>query len=128
MSKLVNNPINDLKGELLKTKNSDFDFDITKELKEVQQEEIKQQDIEIKQKPKLKKEDKQEKEDIRKTKTYRLPQKLLNDMNKVVYMDRELRGNETTLLIKAIENYIYSKDNKELIQQYDELKGSKHNG
>lgn len=125
MSKLVNNPINDLKGELLKTKNSDFDFDITKELQEVQQEEIKQQDIEVKQKPKLKKEDKQEKEDIRKTKTYRLPQKLLNDMNKVVYMDRELRGNETTLLIKAIENYIYSKDNKELMQQYDELKGNK---
>lgn len=125
MNKLVNNPIKDLKKELLKTKNSEFDFDITKELQEVKQEETEQQDIEIKQKPKTIKDKKQEKEDIRKTKTYRLPQKLIDDMNKVVYMDRELRGNETTLVIKAIENYIYSKDNKELIQQYDELKGNK---
>lgn len=125
MSKLVNNPIKDLKGELLKTKNSEFDFDITKELQEIKQEEVKQQDTEIKQNSKVMKDKKQEKEDIRKTKTYRLPQKLIEDMNKVVYMDRELRGNETTLLIKAIENYIYSKDNKELMQQYDELKGNK---
>lgn len=124
MSKLVNNPIKDLKGELLKTKNSEFDFDITKELQEIKQEEVKQQDTEIKQNSKVMKDKKQEKEDIRKTKTYRLPQKLIEDMNKVVYMDRELRGNETTLLIKAIENYIYSKDNKELMQQYDELKDS----
>ena len=125
MSKLVNNPIKDLKGELLKTKNNEFDFDITKELQEIKQEEVKQQDTEIKQNSKVMKDKKQEKEDIRKTKTYRLPQKLIEDMNKVVYMDRELRGNETTLLIKAIENYIYSKDNKELMQQYDELKGNK---
>ncbi len=113
MNKLTNNPIDDLKGEMLKTKNNNYDWDISSELKK----ETTHEDIQYNQTK-----DNQEKEK-KQAKTYRLSPQLINDMNKVLYMDRELRGNETTLITKAIEKYIYSKENKELIKQYDELKG-----
>lgn len=126
MNKLVNNPIKELKGELLKTKNSEFDFDIMEELQNnIKEETSKHNDIKIKGNDKTIKNKAQEKEEVKKAKTYRLPQQLINDIEKIVYMDRELRGNETTLVTKAIESYIYSNENKELIKQYDELKESK---
>lgn len=119
MSKLSNNPLNDLKGQLLKTKENDFDFDITEELKTNDDSITKSVQIK-KETPKV-----QYKEETKKVKTYRLPLHLINDIDKIVYMDRELRGNETTLITRALENYVYSKEGKELIKQYDELKGEK---
>ena len=120
-NKLPNNPL-DLKGELLKTKNNDFDFTIpdietNKEDKVILKEEKNQ--VKKIEKPK------EEEKELKKPKTYRFTPQLIEDMDKIVYMDRELRGNETTLVTKAIENYIYSKEGKEFIRQYDELKGSK---
>lgn len=120
-NKLPNNPL-DLKGELLKTKNNDFDFTIpdieTKKEDKVILKEEKKQEKKI-EKPK------EEEKELKKPKTYRFTPQLIEDMDKIVYMDRELRGNETTLVTKAIENYIYSKEGKEFIRQYNELKGSK---
>lgn len=131
MNKLPNNPLN-LKGEVLKTRNNTFEFDLSKEL---ETDPPKQEVIKDKEDPKeeIKKsnnkkadqeKNKTEKKDIKQSKTYRLPQQLVSDIEKIVYMDRELRGNETTLITKAIEKYIYSKENKELIEQYNQLKGS----
>lgn len=128
-NKLPNNPL-DLKGELLKTKNNDFDFTIpdieTKKEDKIILKEEKKQEKKI-EKPK-EEEDKvilKSEKESKKPKTYRFTPQLIEDMDKIVYMDRELRGNETTLVTKAIENYIYSKEGKEFIRQYDELKGSK---
>lgn len=132
MSKLQNNPIKDLKGEMLKTKSNPFEFDLSKVLEtDPPKEEIKQEVEKITVEPKetLKieeetKETKTKKRETKQAKTYRLPSQLINDIEKVLYMDRELRGNETTLITKAIESYIYSKENNKLIEEYNQLKGN----
>ena len=132
MSKLQNNPINDLKGEMLMTKNKTFEFDLSKDL---ETDPPKEETKKITEDPKKQiketsknevgqEQNKTEKKDTKQAKTYRLPQQLISDIEKVLYMDRELRGNETTLITKAIESYIYSKENKKLIEEYNQLKGN----
>lgn len=131
MSKLQNNPIKDLKGEMLKTKSNPFEFDLSKVLETDPPKEEKQEVEKITVEPKKTikieeeiKETKTKKRDTKQAKTYRLPSQLINDIEKVLYMDRELRGNETTLITKAIESYIYSKENNKLIEEYNQLKGN----
>ena len=104
MSKLANNPL-DLKSDLMKTKHETFDFNIDDELINLTE--------------------KKGKQEIKKQKTYRFSPSLINDMDKVVYMDRDLRGNETTLVTRAIEQYLASKENQDFMKQYDELKNNK---
>lgn len=54
-------------------------------------------------------------------KTYNIPVDIVEDMKKVVYMDRDLKG-QTDLLVKALRKYLSSKDVKELLEEYDNLK------
>lgn len=118
MSKLANNPL-DLKSDLMKTKHETFDFNIDDELINLTEKKGKQEKIT----PTVKTQE--EKQEIKKQKTYRFSPSLINDMDKVVYMDRDLRGNETTLVTRAIEQYLASKENQDFMKQYDELKNNK---
>ena len=126
MSKLTNNPLDlNLKAELMKTKNSVSNFDLEEELiKDAPKSDNKEV---IKTENNASETEKTKEKVKRVSRTYKLPQKLYNDIKKVVYMDRELRGNETTLITKALENYVYSKENEDLIKQYDEMKGGNKN-
>ena len=54
---------------------------------------------------------------------YYIPVDMLEDMKKVVYMDRELGGNYTELVLTALRQYLDTK--KDLIKEYDKLKASK---
>lgn len=41
---------------------------------------------------------------------------------KIVYMDKDLKDN-TVLVIKALRKYLDSKDCRDLLEEYDNLKG-----
>mgnify|MGYP005778075809 CR=1 FL=1 len=55
-------------------------------------------------------------------KNYNLPKDLVEDMEKIVYMDRDLKDN-TELIIKALRKYIDSKACRDLLEEYHNLKG-----
>lgn len=116
MNKLINNPL-DLKSDLIKTKTEHFNFDISKEINE-KKANTKKPQLKIEEQT----ERKEQTQEVKRQKTYRLPQQLISDMEKIVYMDRELRSNETTLVIKALENYVYSEEGKKIIEEYNKLK------
>lgn len=69
-----------------------------------------------KDKPKAKKE-----EVGTKKRTYNIPVEILDDMAKVVYMNRDL-NNQTELLIQALRKYLSSKEVKALLEEYETLK------
>lgn len=79
------------------------------------------------------KEDKVEKAEIVKKndkfvrKNYNLPQDLVEDMSKIVYMNRDIKDN-TELLILALRKYLDSKECKDLLKEYDTIKGENING
>lgn len=64
-----------------------------------------------------------EKRNIKK-RTYNIPNDILEDIEKVVYMDRDIKDN-TGLVIKALREYLRSKEVKILIEEYEKLKGGK---
>ena len=57
-----------------------------------------------------------------KKRTYNLPTDILEDIEKLVYMDRDIKDN-TDLIIRALKKYISSKDNQALLSEYDSIKG-----
>ncbi len=57
-----------------------------------------------------------------KRKTYNIPVDIVEDMEKIVYIDRDIKDN-TELLIIALRNYLDSKTCKDLLMEYDKLKG-----
>lgn len=59
----------------------------------------------------------------RKKRNYYIPVEMLEEMEKVVYMDRELRGNYTELVLRALRSYLDTK--QDLIKEYDKLKDIK---
>lgn len=61
----------------------------------------------------------------RKKRNYYIPVEMLEEMEKVVYMDRELRGNYTELVLRALRSYLDTK--QDLIKEYDELQGGNIN-
>lgn len=56
-----------------------------------------------------------------KKRTYNIPVEILDDMAKVVYMNRDL-NNQTELLIQALKKYLSSKEVKALLEEYETLK------
>lgn len=56
----------------------------------------------------------------RKKRNYYIPIDMLEEMKKVVYMDRELGGNYTELVLTALRQYLDSK--KDLIEEYNKIK------
>lgn len=71
-------------------------------------------------------EKKEERDTTTKRKTYNLPTDIVEDMEKIVYMDRDIKDN-TDLLIKALRQYLDSKYCKDLLNEYNILKGGKNN-
>lgn len=61
----------------------------------------------------------------RKKRNYYIPVEMLKEMEKVVYMDRELRGNYTELVLRALRSYLDTK--QDLIKEYDKLQGGNIN-
>ena len=107
MKKLINNPLNELKDEL-KKKSNNFDFSIEEEMKKTP--------------PKVESvEEPQKKEEVKfstKAKTYRLPINLVQNIEKLLYMNRKFKYNETALVIEALNSYISSQENQKLIEEY----------
>ena len=54
---------------------------------------------------------------------YYIPVDMLEEMKKVAYMDRELGGNYTKLVLEALRQYLDTK--QDLIKEYDKLKDIK---
>lgn len=71
-----------------------------------------------------KKEMHEETEDKTKRKTYNIPTDIVEDMEKIVYMDRDIKDN-TELLIIALRKYLESKHCKDLLKEYEIIKGGK---
>ena len=88
------------------------------QIKEEKKEIVKQEKIETKKE--ISKKEKQETT----RKTFNIPIDIAEDMGKVVYMNRDIKDN-TELLILALKKYLNSKENRELIEEYDTLKGTK---
>lgn len=63
---------------------------------------------------------------IRKKRNYYIPIDILEDIDKIVYMDRDLKDN-TELVIRALRKYLDSKTCKDLLEEYNNLKGGKVN-
>lgn len=61
-----------------------------------------------------------------KRRTFNLPTDILEDMEKVLYIDRDIKNN-TELLIKALRTYLDSNTCKEQIKEYNLLKGGENN-
>lgn len=78
----------------------------------------------IQQKQETKKEEIVNKDTITKRKTFNIPIDIVENMEKIVYMDRDIKDN-TDLLIKALRKYLDSKDCKELLEEYNTIKGRK---
>lgn len=94
---------------------------LTEDLKEEVKEEIKEQVIEeIQKETKERKKEKKQKDTTRKT--YNIPIDIAENMEKIVYMDRDIKDN-TELLIKALRKYLDSKYCKELLEEYKKIKG-----
>lgn len=70
------------------------------------------------------KEEKKVESIITKKRSYNLPTDILEDIDKIVYMNRDIKDN-TDLLVRALRKYLSSKENKELIDEYDSIKGQK---
>ena len=60
----------------------------------------------------------------RKKRNYYIPVDILENIDKVVYMDRDLKDN-TDLVIKALKKYLDSKACRDLLEEYNNLKGNK---
>lgn len=60
----------------------------------------------------------------RKKRNYYIPVDILENIDKVVYMDRDLKDN-TDLVVKALRKYLDSKACKDLLEEYNNLKGNK---
>ena len=58
----------------------------------------------------------------RKKRNYYIPVDILEKIDKVVYMDRDLKDN-TDLVVKALNKYLDSKACKDLLEEYENLKG-----
>lgn len=63
-------------------------------------------------------------DDVCKKRTYNIPVKILDNIEKIVYMDRDLKSN-TDFLIKALESYLDSENCKKLLEEYNLIKGEK---
>ena len=81
-------------------------------------------DVDVRVESKPKEEVKEVKTITTKKRSYNLPTDLLEDIDKIVYMNRDIETN-TDLVIKALRKYLSSKENKELLEEYDKLKGGK---
>lgn len=55
-------------------------------------------------------------------KTYNLPVDIIENITKILYMDRDT-NTETEFIIKALEKYLDSKECKALLEEYNVLKG-----
>ena len=60
----------------------------------------------------------------RKKRNYYIPVDILESIDKVVYMDRDLKDN-TDLVVKALRKYLDSKACRDLLEEYNNLKGNK---
>ena len=60
----------------------------------------------------------------RKKRNYYIPVDILENIDKVVYMDRDLKDN-TDLVVKALRKYLDSKACRDLLEEYNNLKGNK---
>lgn len=60
----------------------------------------------------------------RKKRNYYIPVDILENIDKVVYMDRDLKDN-TDLVVKALRKYLDSKACRDLLEEYNNLKGGK---
>lgn len=60
----------------------------------------------------------------RKKRNYYIPIDILENIDKIVYMDRDLKDN-TDLVVKALRKYLDSKACRDLLEEYDNLKGNK---
>lgn len=78
----------------------------------------------IQHKQEAKKEEVVHKDNITKRKTFNIPNDIVEDMEKIVYMDRDIKDN-TDLLIKALRKYLDSKTCKDLLEEYNIIKGGK---
>ena len=61
-----------------------------------------------------------------KKRSYNLPNDILEDMEKIVYMDRDIKNN-TELIIIALKKYFESNYCKKLLEEYNNIKGKKEN-
>lgn len=78
----------------------------------------------IKTKEETKKEEEVYRDTTTKRKTYNLPNDIVEDMEKIVYMDRDIKDN-TDLVVKALRKYLDSKACKDLLEEYNTIKGRK---
>lgn len=107
------NVFNDLFGSI-ETIEHNENTSIEIENKKVEKEEYKES--------KVKKITEQPKKIERKKRNYYIPVDVLDKIDKIVYMDRDLKDN-TDLVIKALRKYLDSKDCRDLLEEYDNLKG-----
>ena len=89
---------------------------IVEESESIKKEEIKKEEI--------KKEENNSKTNKTQRKTYNIPIDIAENMEKIVYMDRDIKDN-TDLLIKALRRYLDSKECKKLLEEYKVIKGEK---
>lgn len=75
-------------------------------------------------KEEIKKEENNSKTNKTQRKTYNIPIDIAENMEKIVYMDRDIKDN-TDLLIKALRRYLDSKECKKLLEEYKVIKGEK---
>lgn len=97
-------------------------FSSTNDIQPIEHEEVKEEIIEEKEIKINKIEKKENKKTITIKKNYNLPMDLVEDIEKIVYMDRDLENN-TDLVIKAIKEYLNSEKNKALLEEYKTIKG-----
>ena len=125
-----------MKGSLNKNKNNRILFNPV--IEDIEEREVK---IEIKKEitPKIIEEEREVKTEIKKEedkitkkgsnprrKNYILPQDIIDKMNIITYMDRDIKDN-TDLVIKALSKYLDSNYCKNLINEYNILKGGYKN-
>ena len=74
----------------------------------------------IEQQPKIEEENTKQDSDSKK-RSYNLPKDILEDMEKIVYMDRDIKNN-TELIIIALRKYFNSNYCKNLLKEYNSTK------
>ena len=121
-----------MKGSLNKNKNNRILFNPVIE-------DIEEREVKIEITPKIIEEEREVKTEIKKEedkitkkgsnprrKNYILPQDIIDKMNIITYMDRDIKDN-TDLVIKALSKYLDSDYCKNLINEYNILKGGYKN-